>query len=168
MEAQLGIVVGIVGIIYAAILYAWIKKSPDGTDRMREIAEMIHRGAMAFLRREYASLGVFVAVLFIVLTLAIGHETGVAFLAGALSSMLATGRPIARISFSRGRSFRTISSSTKRSSSFGRTRRGHSSVTAHGHRRTACGPCPTTSRPWTRSKANRGRRKPRCSLEWSG
>ena len=65
MEAQLGIIVGVVGIVYAAVLYAWIKKRPDGTDQMREIAEMIHRGAMAFLRREYASLSVFVAVLFV-------------------------------------------------------------------------------------------------------
>jgi K(+)-stimulated pyrophosphate-energized sodium pump len=87
--AQLGIIVGIVGIVYAALLYMWIKKRPAGTELMQEIADMIHRGAMAFLKREYASLGVFVAVLFVVLTLAIGYETGVAFLAGAFSSMLA-------------------------------------------------------------------------------
>ncbi len=50
---------------------------------------MIHRGSMAFLKREYATLGIFIAVLFVVLTLAIGYRTGVAFLAGAFSSMLA-------------------------------------------------------------------------------
>jgi K(+)-stimulated pyrophosphate-energized sodium pump len=82
-------IVGVIGIIYAAILYWWVKRSPAGTEQMQEIAEMIHKGAMAFLKREYASLGVFVAVLFIVLTLAIGYKTGMAFLAGAFSSMLA-------------------------------------------------------------------------------
>jgi len=87
--AQLGMLVGIVGIIYAALLYVWVKKRPAGTEKMQEIAEMIHKGAMAFLKREYASLGVFVAVLFVVLTLAIGYQTGVAFLAGAFASMLA-------------------------------------------------------------------------------
>ncbi|MGD9140229.1 MAG: sodium-translocating pyrophosphatase, partial [bacterium] len=87
--AQLGIIVGIIGIIYAAILYVWIKRKPAGSDLMQEIAGMIHDGAMAFLKREYASLGVFVAVLFVVLSLAIGYRTGIAFLAGAFSSMLA-------------------------------------------------------------------------------
>jgi K(+)-stimulated pyrophosphate-energized sodium pump len=87
--AQLGIIVGVIGMVYAAILYWWVKRSPAGTEQMQEIAEMIHKGAMAFLKREYASLGVFVAVLFIVLTLAIGYKTGMAFLAGAFSSMLA-------------------------------------------------------------------------------
>ncbi len=87
--ARLGIVVGIAGIVYAALLYVWVGKRPAGTDRMREIAAMIHRGAMAFLKREYATIGVFIAVLFVVLTLAVGHRTGTAFLAGAFSSMLA-------------------------------------------------------------------------------
>jgi K(+)-stimulated pyrophosphate-energized sodium pump len=88
-SAHLGIIVGVVGIVYAGLLYMMIKKSPAGSDKMQEIAEMIHKGAMAFLRREYASLAVFVAVLFIILTLAIGYKTGIAFLAGASSSMMA-------------------------------------------------------------------------------
>ena len=87
--AQLGIIVGVVGIVYAALLYVWIKKRPAGNELMQEIADMIHRGAMAFLKREYASLGIFVAILFLVLTFAIGYETGLAFLVGAFSSMLA-------------------------------------------------------------------------------
>jgi K(+)-stimulated pyrophosphate-energized sodium pump len=88
-SAHLGIIVGLVGIIYAGLLYVWIKKQDAGTELMQEISEMIHRGAMAFLRREYASLAFFIAGVFTVILLAIGYKTGVAFLSGASCSMLA-------------------------------------------------------------------------------
>ncbi len=84
-----GIIVGIGGLVYAAILFLLVKRSPAGTQKMKEIAELIHAGAMAFLKREYATLVVFIIVLFAILTLAISIKTAVAFLVGACSSMLA-------------------------------------------------------------------------------
>jgi K(+)-stimulated pyrophosphate-energized sodium pump len=84
-----GIVVGLLGLAYAGILFLYVKRQPAGTDKMREISGMIHDGAMAFLRREYLTLLIFVAALFAVLTFAIGMTTAVAFLSGAASSMAA-------------------------------------------------------------------------------
>jgi K(+)-stimulated pyrophosphate-energized sodium pump len=84
-----GIIVGLAGLVYAGILFALVKRNPYGSEKMKEISDLIHTGAMAFLRREYVTLAAFVAVLFVVLTLTIGYTTGIAFLTGALSSMLA-------------------------------------------------------------------------------
>ncbi|MFH1311697.1 MAG: sodium-translocating pyrophosphatase [Candidatus Eisenbacteria bacterium] len=84
-----GMLVGVVGLIYAGILFVLVKRNPYGTEKMKEISDLIHTGAMAFLKREYLTLLVFVVVLFVVLTFAIGLTSGIAFLAGAFSSMLA-------------------------------------------------------------------------------
>jgi len=84
-------VLGVVGIIIAFVIYNYIKAQPAGNERMTEIAEEIHKGAMAFLNREYKVLAIFMAVVFVLMLLApsLGWRTGVAFLGGALCSILA-------------------------------------------------------------------------------
>ena len=42
---------GAIGMALALALYLWIRRQPQGNDVMRGIAEQIHSGAMAFLRR---------------------------------------------------------------------------------------------------------------------
>ena len=84
-----GIIVGLAGLAYAGILFLYVRRQPAGTDKMKEISDLIHTGAMAFLKREYLTLLVFVVILFAVLMLAIGFNTAIAFLTGAFSSMLA-------------------------------------------------------------------------------
>jgi K(+)-stimulated pyrophosphate-energized sodium pump len=84
-----GIIVGLAGLAYAGILFVLVKRHPFGSARMKEISDLIHTGAMAFLRREYMTLVAFIVVLFIVLALAISLATAFAFLTGACSSMLA-------------------------------------------------------------------------------
>ncbi|SHE62365.1 sodium-translocating pyrophosphatase [Alkalibacter saccharofermentans] len=83
--------VGIVALAFAAYLSAKVNKVDEGTDRMKEIASYIQEGAMAFLRREYKSIAIFVVVLFIVLTFTpgLGVKTAISFLVGALFSVLA-------------------------------------------------------------------------------
>ena len=44
---------GLAGLGCALIVYLRILKKPVGTERMREISDAIHEGAMAFLKREY-------------------------------------------------------------------------------------------------------------------
>ena len=58
---------------------------------MIDLAEQIHDGAMAFLRREYTVLAVFVVVVAILLWLAVGEAPcpALAYVFGALSSVLA-------------------------------------------------------------------------------
>ncbi|MCD6575262.1 sodium/proton-translocating pyrophosphatase, partial [Candidatus Aerophobetes bacterium] len=81
--------IGIAGMIFAIITYLYIKRFPSGNTTMIKIAEYIHRGAMVFLKREYQIIAIFVACMFVVLTILLTVWTGVAFLCGALSSMLA-------------------------------------------------------------------------------
>src|SRR5262250_235784 len=56
---------------------------------MTEIAAAIHAGAMAFLRREYSILVWFIIVVAVLLSLGIGPRTALAFVSGAICSMLA-------------------------------------------------------------------------------
>lgn len=77
---------GIIGIIFGIILWVRISKVDPGTKRMQEIASAIHEGAMAFLNREYRTLGIFAIVLFLVLGFFIDWETAICFIVGALFS----------------------------------------------------------------------------------
>jgi K(+)-stimulated pyrophosphate-energized sodium pump len=85
----ISIAVGIIGMIFVWILAKRILSKDPGTDKMIKISEAIHEGAMAFLFREYKAIGIFVAVVFVVLFFAVAHLTAVAFVAGAFFSILA-------------------------------------------------------------------------------
>ncbi|MBA3675141.1 MAG: sodium-translocating pyrophosphatase [Chitinophagaceae bacterium] len=53
---------GIVGLLYTFIKYAWISKQDAGTPRMQEISTYIAEGAMAFLKAEWKILSYFVVI----------------------------------------------------------------------------------------------------------
>ena len=80
---------GVVALCAAFYILSWINKNSEGDDRMREIASFIREGAMAFLKREYRPIGVFIAVMFVLLIFAIRIETALAFLLGAIFSLAA-------------------------------------------------------------------------------
>ncbi|MEM7247246.1 MAG: sodium-translocating pyrophosphatase [Acidobacteriota bacterium] len=80
---------GVLGMIIAGLLYRHVSGLPSGTDKMKEIAESIHQGAMVFLKREYTILIVFVVVVFLLLAVFRSPHAAVAFLLGALFSMAA-------------------------------------------------------------------------------
>jgi len=82
-------ILGLVGLAIAGMIYAYVKKQDPGTEQMVDLADQIHDGAMAFLRREYTVLAGFVAVVAVLLVLAIGIQTGIAYLAGAFCSVMA-------------------------------------------------------------------------------
>jgi len=82
-------VLGVVGLLVAFGIYRAIVAAPVGTDRMRDIAEQIHLGAMVFLKREYRILAVFIVVVASLLGIFISPLTAVAFVGGAISSILA-------------------------------------------------------------------------------
>ncbi|MBR6700665.1 MAG: sodium/proton-translocating pyrophosphatase, partial [Firmicutes bacterium] len=64
-------VAAVVALVVALALASWISKQNEGTDRMKEIASYIREGAMAFLKREYKTMVIVVAVLFILIGVAI-------------------------------------------------------------------------------------------------
>ncbi len=82
-------ILGMLGLVMAFGLYRYVVAQPDGTAAMVEIAAQIHTGAMAFLRREYWILAWFVVVVAGVLAAAISPHTALAFVTGAVCSMLA-------------------------------------------------------------------------------
>ncbi|MCK4301456.1 MAG: sodium/proton-translocating pyrophosphatase, partial [candidate division Zixibacteria bacterium] len=85
----LAALIGIIGFVFALMLFLWIRGRDAGTDLMKEISERIHSGAMVFLKREYTILLIFIVVVFALLFWKIGSQTAVAFLGGAGCSMLA-------------------------------------------------------------------------------
>lgn len=82
-------IMGVGGLVMALIIYLYIAKQPDGNARMKEIAGLIHEGAMVYLKRQYAILVIFLAVVAIALGIFINYQTAIAYVAGGISSMLA-------------------------------------------------------------------------------
>lgn len=80
-------IAGVISLLYAGFLAIKVSKQDPGNDRMKEIAGYIHEGAMAFLKREYRTLAVFIAVVFIIVTFSINIQTALAFLVGAIFSI---------------------------------------------------------------------------------
>ena len=78
-------VIGLLALIFAFYKANSINKVSPGN----EISSYIQEGAMAFLSREYKSLTIFIVALFIILIAAIGWETAISFLLGAIFSILA-------------------------------------------------------------------------------
>ncbi len=87
--ASIGPYFGVAGLIIAYLIYRSILSAPDGTDKMRDIAELIHDGAMVFLKAEYQILSVFVVIVAALIFFFIDHPTAYAFLGGAACSMFA-------------------------------------------------------------------------------
>ena len=81
--------VGAVGLVLAFLIYFNLKKLNAGTPRMQEIADQIHVGAMAFLKREYVVLFFFVVIVGALLAAFLNAQTALAFLSGAVCSILA-------------------------------------------------------------------------------
>ncbi|MBW1942194.1 MAG: sodium-translocating pyrophosphatase [Deltaproteobacteria bacterium] len=80
---------GIFGLFIAYLIYIYVKKQPNGSPIMQDLEDMIHTGAMAFLKREYTVLAAFIVVVFLLLGAVISWNTAIAFLTGALCSMIA-------------------------------------------------------------------------------
>ncbi len=57
----------IVAIIFAAYKFYAVKKLPEGTEEMASISSKIRSGAMAYLKRQYKTVGIFFAVMFVIL-----------------------------------------------------------------------------------------------------
>jgi K(+)-stimulated pyrophosphate-energized sodium pump len=81
--------VGILSLIIAWLIFGYVKKQPNGSPLMQELEEQIHKGAMTFLKREYTILIFFIAVVFVLLGVGVAWKTALAFVTGALCSMLA-------------------------------------------------------------------------------
>jgi len=89
IAAVFGTAVGLVVLIYAFLVYREIKSLPEGSDKMKEIAQAISEGAMVFLKREYRIIGIFVIAVFVLLAIFINLNTAIAYIGGAVCSLTA-------------------------------------------------------------------------------
>lgn len=85
----LAIASGVIGVIYALFIAAWVTKQDSGNDRMRQISDAVKEGAMAFLAREYKTVAVVAVVLVALLAWKLGVWTAVGFIIGTVGSALA-------------------------------------------------------------------------------
>jgi K(+)-stimulated pyrophosphate-energized sodium pump len=87
-------IVGLLALTFAAFKSKQINAADSGTEQMKEISQAIREGAMAFLKREYKLLSIFVVAVAICLALShLGDPLlmlqSSSFIAGALCSALA-------------------------------------------------------------------------------
>jgi len=82
-------IAGLIAVLFAVTLIRRINAFSPGNEKMQEISRAIQEGAMAFLKREYSFLVVFVAVMFVVLGFARGWVTAGCFVVGAFCSIMA-------------------------------------------------------------------------------
>ncbi|BDG60843.1 sodium-translocating pyrophosphatase [Caldinitratiruptor microaerophilus] len=88
---------GALALLMAFFLASRVAQQDPGEPRMQEISQAIRQGAMAFLSREYRTLAIFVVALAVIIAV-IGFltpsevmkpETAIAYVAGAVTSVLA-------------------------------------------------------------------------------
>ncbi|MBI4652216.1 sodium-translocating pyrophosphatase [Candidatus Desantisbacteria bacterium] len=81
-------VVGILGLVLVAITYMQLVKKPAGNEKMKEIGDAIHTGAMAFLKREYSTLAIFMIIVFCIIFIAVDIKSAIAYISGGLCSII--------------------------------------------------------------------------------
>jgi len=59
----------VLALAFAGYLAWFIMRQDEGTEKMREIAQAVKEGAAAYLRRQYATVSIFFAIVFVVLLL---------------------------------------------------------------------------------------------------
>ncbi|MBQ3181946.1 MAG: sodium/proton-translocating pyrophosphatase [Clostridia bacterium] len=87
------LVAAILALIFAAYKFFAVKKLPEGTPAMSSISSKIRSGAMAYLKRQYKTVGIFFAVMFVILSILAATDfltpfVPFAFLSGGLFSGL--------------------------------------------------------------------------------
>ena len=78
----------VAAVIYSALCNRWIMAKPAGNDRMREIASAVQAGASAYLKRQYRTIAIVGAVIFLCLVI-FDRLLAVGFALGALLSAAA-------------------------------------------------------------------------------
>jgi K(+)-stimulated pyrophosphate-energized sodium pump len=79
-------ITAVIALVFAAITAYKILKLDAGTEKMREISEAIHLGAMTFLNKEYRMLVIFAVVVTAVIALTLDWRIAVCFAVGAVFS----------------------------------------------------------------------------------
>ena len=65
----IALVISIASFVVAAYFYKWVKQLPVANARLEEVGKLIRDGAFTFLKREYRILGLFAAVVMVLIIL---------------------------------------------------------------------------------------------------
>ncbi|MEE8131615.1 MAG: sodium-translocating pyrophosphatase [Candidatus Paceibacterota bacterium] len=78
-----------IAILYSLYLIFWLKKQSAGSSEMAEISKAIQTGSSAYLNRQYRSVAIVAAILFIIIYIFLGTLSAIGFIVGAAASALA-------------------------------------------------------------------------------
>ncbi|HEX9884157.1 MAG TPA: sodium-translocating pyrophosphatase [Desulfobaccales bacterium] len=81
------LICGAVGVAYGLFTTTWVLKQDAGNPRMQEISAAVREGANAFLNRQYKTVAMVGAVVFVLL-FGLGKYTAIGFVIGACGSAL--------------------------------------------------------------------------------
>lgn len=83
------IAVAVIALLVVCINYRYIKKLPEGTAEMSELAGTIRSGANTFLKTEFKMIAIVVVIVAVIFSLFIQTFSGLTFLLGACMSSAA-------------------------------------------------------------------------------
>ena len=76
----------VAALLYGVASIKWILGKSTGSARMQEIAAAVQEGASAYLNRQYTTIGMVGAALFVVILVTLGWQTAIGFAIGAILS----------------------------------------------------------------------------------
>ena len=89
MILTLVFIISLLALAFVGYLSYSVLKEEPGDEKMQEIAKAIREGAMAYLKRQYKTIGIFAVIIAILLGFLINWVTALTFIAGAVCSGLA-------------------------------------------------------------------------------
>ena len=93
----IAVICALVAVVYGVVLRSWLMKLPAGDEKMQAVSGAVQEGAKAYLNRQYRTIAMVGAVVFVILLVALGLEkdwtygwhAAVGFLVGACLSAAA-------------------------------------------------------------------------------
>ena len=89
------ILCGVLSIVYAIWATQSVMAADQGNARMQEISAAIREGAQAYLTRQYTTIAIAGAVIFVIVGVLLGWLVAIGFLIGAVASAAVARRGVA-------------------------------------------------------------------------
>jgi len=86
MAFWITIACGVLSLVYGFWAYGQVMAAPAGNDRMRAIAAAVQEGAQAYLNRQYRTIAIVGAAVFVLLLAILGLHVAIGFAIGAVLS----------------------------------------------------------------------------------